>query len=368
MSEVLRTDSFFNESLVGLFGPAQIVKSHEASAGKSFLPRVHVVPYGTTEIPKKAPVIESNTADRYTAHGDILLLDGKGNGRVILSQTANSNTVLVTEQCDNLCKFCSQPPKTRDDSILFAFAAQALIAFNSQDFVGITGGEPLLNRALFLQFLDTLKRADCHTPLHLLTNGRAFHDLSFVKEFKDALHNRDLICGIPLYGTNSAIHDDLVGEPGAWSETIDGLINAGNHGLPIEIRVIPTKRNVEQLSSIVKLALESISSISSISIMNLEQEGWAKRHWDELYIPPYQYVKMLEQTLKLQHRYKIPIRLFNYPLCHLPQHLRQYACKSISDWKAIYEEECLSCSLKSDCGGFFVSQKHKWTNPTMRII
>lgn len=45
--------------------------------------------------------------------GDIGIINNGYMIRVILSRKANHNTVLVTERCNNLCLFCSQPPKIK---------------------------------------------------------------------------------------------------------------------------------------------------------------------------------------------------------------------------------------------------------------
>ncbi len=49
--------------------------------------------------------------------------------------------------------------------------------------------------------------------------------------------------GIPLYSSRPLVHDHLVGNDGAFNETVKGLINAGNSGINIELRVIPTLAN-----------------------------------------------------------------------------------------------------------------------------
>jgi MoaA/NifB/PqqE/SkfB family radical SAM enzyme len=36
-----------------------------------------------------------------------------------------------------------------------------------------------------------------------------------------------------------------------------------------------------------------------------------------------------------------------------------YAVRSISDWKNEYHPECVDCSVKEECGGFFFSAKYK---------
>jgi len=365
MSEPLRKDSFYNENLIGIYGPVQIFKRTDSSIN-SLLPQLYVK--GVQDTKSEFPNINDENIDKWTKHGDVAYADGKGKIRIVLSKLANANTLLVTEQCDNLCLFCSQPPKNVNDEILFAYAAQSIVSFNSDKMVGISGGEPLLKKEYILNFFKNLNQFDNKTPLHILSNGRSFKDRSFVDSFYGLNKDRQVLVGVPLYGTNSRIHDKLVNSNGAWWETIAGLINAGNRGIELEVRIIPTQLNYKEISSIVELVLTSCNHVSRISIMNLEQTGWAKKNWSELYIEPNKYQDELVKSCKMGNIFGTDIALFNYPLCHIPDEIHGYARKSISDWKNAYEDSCNICVLKSQCGGFFTSIKNKWINPKERII
>ncbi|WP_374962221.1 His-Xaa-Ser system radical SAM maturase HxsC [Spongiibacter tropicus] len=299
--------------------------------------------------------------------GDIGFLGLKGNLRVTLSQRANHNTVLVTERCDNRCLFCSQPPKENNDDWLLLQSAMAIAAFNTTSTVGVSGGEPLLYRETFLRFIDFVKGHTPHTPLHVLTNGRAFADADFTKAVAQRCEGLHLVFGIPLYASNAEIHDHLVGAKGAFADTMLGLINAGNSGIPIELRFIPTTSNRFQLASTVELAARCFSSITQISVMNLEPTGWAKKNWHALYIDPSMYSAELENGLEAGLAGGLPVVLFNYPLCHLTPKLRSHAVKSISDWKNYYPDECTECIEISRCSGYFSSSKGKLHSPPRRI-
>ncbi|MBF4371219.1 radical SAM protein, partial [Vibrio anguillarum] len=95
---------------------------------------------------------------------------------------ANHNTLLVTERCNNLCLFCSQPPREENDNWLLSYGALALAAFEFDGEIGISGGEPLLYGDAFIKFLEFVSSHAPTTRLHVLTNGRAFSNLRFTEK------------------------------------------------------------------------------------------------------------------------------------------------------------------------------------------
>lgn len=300
--------------------------------------------------------------------GDIAFVNSRGGIRIVLSRLANHNTLLVTERCDNLCLFCSQPPKTRDDSWLFKQAAFALIEFKYHGMIGITGGEPLLYGEEMLKFLEIIAEESPNTGLHILTNGRKLSDSSFVKELADKCNKINITLGIPLYSCIEGEHDLLVNAEGAYRDTVIGIINAGNLGIPVEVRVIPTCKNLDRLVDTVDFITRVFSNIVQVSIMNLEPTGWAKHNWNDLYVPPSDYQDILRAAILSARRAGLGIRLFNYPLCHLDDELKSYSVQSISDWKNYYPDECRDCSLRSSCTGYFMSSKGIFHQPPRRII
>lgn len=114
--------------------------------------------------------------------GDIGIINNGNMIRVILSRKANHNTVLVTERCNNLCLFCSQPPKKINDDWLLTQSALAIASFGLNGVVGVSGGEPLLYGDDFLHFIDFIIENSPDTALHVLTNGRKFADINFTQE------------------------------------------------------------------------------------------------------------------------------------------------------------------------------------------
>lgn len=360
MTETVRIDLFnVTETEQLPRGYVVLRTSEHHIAENSLLDQVVVLGDDVDEIPSliNAYFLRSSELLESIEDGDIALNPGRGKLRVILTQRSSFNTLLVTERCDNRCLFCSQPPKEWDDSWLLVQAALAIATFDSQNTIGISGGEPLLYGDGFIQFIRTIRELAPETPLHILTNGRRFSDLEFTKRVAILCEDLNVTFGIPLYSAEAAKHDELVGATGAFDQTIRGLINAGNIGLSVELRIIPNQLNISELSLVVELATRCFSGVSQISVMNLEPTGWAKYNWSKLYASPEAYTDSLRSAVHVAGRARLPIVLFNYPLCHLPLDLHRYAVMSISDWKNYYPNECDQCAKRRTCGGYFVSSK-----------
>ncbi|WP_411752846.1 His-Xaa-Ser system radical SAM maturase HxsC [Serratia sp. (in: enterobacteria)] len=362
MSEVIRNDIFSYQS-EGMVTPGfyRLCKAKPENP-QFYLPNLLVTAESLAgqHEPFYSACITNKSLFQSIENGDIVIVNNGNMLRVILSRRANHNTVLVTERCNNLCLFCSQPPKRVNDDWLLTQSALAIAAFNHDGVIGVSGGEPLLYGDEFLAFLDYITENAPETPLHVLTNGRRFSDSRFAKQIKKRCERLSITFGIPLYSSRQTIHDHLVGSSGAFDETVRGLINAGNLGINIELRFIPTKANYHDLPHLVEYVGRVFSNINQISIMGLESVGWARKNWDELFTPSEDYSSQLVESVETASRSGLNVVIFNYPLCHLPSELWSYSVQSISDWKNHYPEECDLCDKKSLCAGYFSSSKGRF--------
>lgn len=372
MSNVIRPDTFsLEEDGFSTPGFYQIRKGKGTSDSRYleqiFLAKEQQAPLNSAR-DDFVGVITHATLHDSVDDGDVVNINQFGQLRVILSRRANHNTLLVTERCNNLCLFCSQPPREEKDDWLLSYGALALAAFGFDGDVGISGGEPLLYGDAFIKFLAFVSDHAPNTRLHVLTNGRAFSDLEFTGKLASMASRLDITFGIPLYSVRGRIHDHLVGRDGAFSQTVVGMINAGNSGIKMEVRFIPTQHNASELPQVAEYIARVFSGVVQLSVMNLEATGWAKRNWSALECAPEDYEDALIKGLLTAEIAGLNPTLFNFPLCHLPSSIRSYAVKSISDWKNYYPSECSDCQLKDSCGGYFSSSRGKYHASPRRII
>ena len=102
--------------------------------------------------------------------GDVLLVQpAQGVATRLIRKNSRHNTLLFTEQCDQLCVMCSQPPRRIEDSWRIKFYKQAVKLADPNVTIGISGGEPTLQRELFFDFLDSITTSRPDITFHILS-------------------------------------------------------------------------------------------------------------------------------------------------------------------------------------------------------
>jgi His-Xaa-Ser system radical SAM maturase HxsC len=283
---------------------------------------------------------------------------------VLYRKEANSNSFLVTERCNSFCIMCSQPPRDIDDRYLVddMLAALPLIHLDTPE-IGITGGEPTLWGDDFIRLIQASKTHLPKTALHILSNGRNFKNLELATKVAQVKHS-DLMIGIPLYADYSQLHDFIVQADNAFDDTIRGILNLKRCRVPVEIRVVLHQKNYHRLPKLAEFITRNLLFVDHVALMGLEIMGFAKSNFNGLWIDPYDYKDELEEATNTFARYGMRTSIYNHPLCVVPESVRQFAVRSISDWKNDFLEECKTCNSMHECGGFFSSNLKK---PSLHI-
>lgn len=293
---------------------------------------------------------------RYLEHGDVVRIHPTQRSlSVLYRRRSNSNTLLVTERCDNYCLMCSQPPRQEDDRWLVDELIEAipLISPDTEE-LGITGGEPGLLGERLVALVDALQRHLPRTALHLLSNGRRFADRGFARAL-GALRHPDLVVGIPLYSDLPELHDYVVQARGAFDETVRGILNLKQARVRVELRFVIHRETYQRLPHFAEFVARNLVFMDHVAFMGLELMGFARTNLESLWIDPLDYQsELLRATRTLEHA-RVPVSIYNHQLCVLPEALHRLARRSISDWKNLYMEPCSLCESRSECGGFFAS-------------
>lgn len=284
---------------------------------------------------------------------------------------SNSNVLFVTDQCNNHCIMCCQPPKKKDDFDYYFKKNVALIksAPKETKVVCITGGEPTLAGKQFIDLVRIVREELPDTEIQILSNGRSFSDNTLSQQLKE-IGGDKIFVGIPLHSDYASDHDKIAGAKGSFNETMLGLYNLADVGIPIELRIVINKMNYQRLPQMAEFIFKNLYFVAWTAWMAMEDTGYATKNAKHIWIEPIDYIPQLCDAVKVLSEWDIPNSIFNIPLCLLPEDYHRFAAQSISDWKTKYLEICDDCVLKDKCCGLFATSKNvfKGLHPYVKSI
>ncbi len=308
----------------------------------------------------ESPVTTVGDDLAYLTNGDVVLMAPSGRVSVLYRKSSKHNTILATERCNSLCLMCSQPPQPDDDSHRVEQILRLLELVDADCVeLGISGGEPLLLGDGFFAIVEKCTRLLPSTALHVLTNGRLFKNRALARRLGEIGHP-DVMLGIPLYADVDTIHDYVVQARGAFDETVVGIYNLAECGVPIEIRVVLHAQTYRRLPQLSEFIYRNFPFVSHVALMGLEMFGYTNANLAQLWVDPVDYQPQLRAaTMSLAER-GLNVSIYNHQLCTIPPELWPFARQSISDWKNIFVAECEGCPVKAMCSGFFhsASKRH----------
>jgi His-Xaa-Ser system radical SAM maturase HxsC len=304
------------------------------------------VVYGSAEGEAEFAGVDPSDID-----GDVVLVDPhRGVAHRLVRAASPHNTFLVTERCDQLCVMCSQPPKSGHVDMFPYFEAAALLAPRNM-IIGISGGEPTLYKDQLLTMLTRVLEAREDLKFHVLTNGQHFEavDLAQLK----LLPPERVTWGVPIYADEAALHDSIVGKPGAFERLSVGLATLARAGCSIELRTVVTRENVNGLASLAGYIAANAPFAAVWAIMQLENIGFGRMNWERLFYDHSIRFEPIGAAIDIARARGVETLLYNFPRCTVPAAFRHLAPATISDWKRRYPAGCDSCSEQSLCTGLF---------------
>jgi His-Xaa-Ser system radical SAM maturase HxsC len=291
--------------------------------------------------------------------GTIIAIEPTGGTNTLFRPESDHNAIFATGRCNSNCLMCSQPPADWEPWDILAEHLRTIDLIQSAPTnLGISGGEPTLLGSGLTQILSAIKVKFPDSPLFMLSNGRTLADAAYAKEVADAIP-RDFMCGIPLYADVPAIHDYIVQAKGAYEETLAGLYNCARYGIPVEIRVVLHKQSLPRLLPLMDFIYRNLPFVRHVALMGLENMGYVKKNWEELWVDPMDYQSELEEAVKCLHYRGMNVSIYNHPLCTLLRSLWSFARQSISDFKTLYLTECEACIERGNCSGLFASSESR---------
>lgn len=279
---------------------------------------------------------------------------------VSFRKTDLHHTLFLTNRCNSNCLMCSQPPTKNEDGWLVEEALDIVRHIgDSPDSIGITGGEPLLLGARLRQVLDELKLRHPTTRIDLLTNGKLLSDPNVASVVLDGLA-ADIAWLVPLYGHARMLHDFIVQAPGAYEQTLEGLLRLQERGFPIQLRIVLIEPVLGWLEDLCEFIGKNLPFVHEVALMACEPAGFALANKEICNLDLNEWQQQLINASASLKRRGVRHVFMNVPLCALPRKLWPLAQRSISDWKQVYADECDGCAVKPSCSGLFAWHERGW--------
>ena len=233
--------------------------------------------------------------------------------------------------------------------------------------VGFTGGEPFLDWRRFIPLVQATQVALPTASIHVLTNGRAFSRAEVVAAWSRL--DRDRACvGIPIYSAVNAIHNYVVQSHHALDETVLGILRLKDKGNCVEVRVVLHRLTVARLVETSEWLARNLPFVDHVALMGMEDTGFALANHCTLWMDPVDYGRDLSRAVSVLSEARMRVSVYNLPLCVLPDSVRPFAVRSISDWKNAYPEVCAPCDERGRCAGFFTTGRPKLSRAIAPII
>ncbi len=327
---------------------------------------------GLNHIYKKDEEIRLYTYDGYIAmpnsaesifedfcEHDVLSIDERGLLYPLYRANSDDNAVVLTMQCNSNCIMCPCSENSRKNGFISsADYIKELLRYipENANYITLTGGEPTLLKDDFFEIMEHIKNTRKHTHFQLLTNGRAFGDYSFSREFVKHLPE-SIELGIPLYGYNEETHDLITQTKGSFRQTVIGIHNLLHYDVTIEIRIVLTKLNIDYIEKVAAYIIKYLPGVRCVNLMGLELMGNAAKNKNDVWLPYDEMFEKAEKAIMLLITHGIDTQLYNFPLCAVKKEYWDICSRSISDYKIQYDEACSECVVKEICGGVFDSTK-----------
>ena len=191
----------------------------------------------------------------------------------------------ITNRCNLRCAHCYQENYSGSNELDLNGLKQiadeiirTLSIWNKKGDIAITGGEPLVKKEMF-PLINYLESTDEVASLDILTNGNLI-DESVVERIR-AL--RKIRCvQISLDGACSETHDAIRGK-GTFDKAISSVRLLRNNGITVNIMFTLQRRNLEDIPSLIDLAIEE--GIDNLTIERFVPIGSGEKIRSELLSP-----------------------------------------------------------------------------------
>jgi His-Xaa-Ser system radical SAM maturase HxsC len=173
---------------------------------------------------------------------------------------------------------------------------------------------------------------------------------------------------VPLYGHADFLHDFVVQRPGAFDETLAGLLELQHHRQPVQLRIVLIEPVLGYLPELCSFIGRNLPFVEEVALMACEPIGFALANRDICDADLATWSDTLRIASEVLNNYGMPYVFMNTPLCALPRPLWPAARQSISDWKRVFATECEQCVVRDRCSGLFAWHEGNWRPTKIKAV
>lgn len=299
-----------------------------------------------------------------------LLLVRAIGGSVPFRRMANLGYLQVTRDCNQNCRFCSNPPSGIDRTL--DEDKRLVDDFVRRGYHGviITGGEPTL-----VPHLPALIRycVDRGLEPRLISNCQRLAEPAYLAEVY-AAGLRIIHCS--LHSHRAEVHDHITRHPRAWHYLVTAMTHALDYpDLSLRLNVVPHRHNADHLDELMRFVVENFPNVHHVIFNGLDPDNASCDENRDVYFKLRDIEVSLRRAMRILARAGITFRAEKIPLCYMPE----FAECSTETRKIVKNEErivhfldgkgtvrlraedfyhrkherCAACTLDPICAGVF---------------
>ncbi len=260
-------------------------------------------------------------------------------------------------RCNHKCIIC--PNKKSDISIVTPKEQIFKMLDNLKNSgtynVTISGGEPTLHET----FLDAIHYATkLGIKTNVLSNGDALNDMGLVCEIEKAVDKSLFSITTAFHSHIPQTHNSICGKDGAFERSMQGIYNALNKKLNIQIKHCIHKRNYLQTKEFIEFVYANFPDFSPLILCGIDFVGLNDNEIFDVAISFKELGQALENALdKVIEYHKIKrnknVFVTETPLCIAdPYYWNFFEPKSNSAIKYLAPEK-QETDIESDCGTYY---------------
>jgi len=283
--------------------------------------------------------------------------------------------LILNYNCNARCAFCSQGDFDKSPSAGFPEIARNIYAAHKGGYrrLGFTGGEPLIRPDIVK--IISLGRSVGFKFIRVQTNGIKLAEPGFCEDLAGAGLS---FCKFSFASDAEALHDRLVGVPGAWRSALAGVKSLRGLGIRLGTNILVNRHNYRRLPEIIEFFLKK--GITNFVVIYPVYTGGMEANAAELGVSLPEAGKYLRRAAETMERAGLrgELLFLNTPPCFLggradlsiglepfntvvtdPGGGRTDLDSSTAAAK-VYAPVCSGCALRKRCRGVDGNYARRW--------